>query len=97
MPRAYVIVQMAITDAAAYAEYRQHTPASIAAYGGRFLVRGGTVETFEGEPPLPRIVVLEFPSLAQAQAWYHSPDYPKLAAIRQGASEGRMFVVEGAD
>ena len=53
--------------------------------------------SLEGEPPRPRIVVLEFPSVEQAQAWYTSPGYKQLIPIRQGASVGNLFLVSGAD
>jgi uncharacterized protein (DUF1330 family) len=95
--KGYVIGQVDIKDPDAYARYRAKTPASVAEFGGRFLVRGGAVEALEGDPPLPRIVVLEFPSFEQAKAWYSSPGYQAIIGIRQGASVGRLFLVEGAD
>ena len=97
MGKGYVIGQFDIHDPEAYAGYRAQTPATIAAHGGRFLVRAGRLETLEGEPPLPRIVVIEFPSFEQAKAWYESEDYQKLIPIRQGAAAGRSFLVEGPD
>ena len=97
MPKGYVIGQIDVHDPDAYAEYRTHTPASVAEFGGRFLVRGGEMTPLEGEPPRPRIVVLEFPSVEQAQAWYTSPGYKQLIPIRQGASVGNLFLVSGAD
>jgi len=95
MSRAYVIGQFDIHDAEAYAAYRAQTPATIERYGGRFVVRAGRFQTLEGEAPYPRIVVIEFPSYAQAKAWYQSPEYQKLIPIRQQAARGRSFVVEG--
>ena len=97
MPRAYVIGQFDLHDPDAYSAYRAQTPATIEKYGGRFLVRAGHLETLEGDPPLPRIVVLEFPSLVQAKAWYDSEEYQALIPIRQAAAVGHSFLVEGAD
>jgi len=97
MPKGYVIAQVDIHDPDSYAEYRKHTPASVAEFGGQFLVRGGAMESIEGDAPRPRIVVIEFPSLEQAKAWYNSPGYQKIVGIRQAASEGSVFVVEGAE
>lgn len=97
MPPAYMIGQFDVHDPEAYVAYRSQTPQSIADYGGKFLVRAGRVETLEGEPPLPRIVVIEFPSFDQAKAWYESEGYQKLIPIRRAASTGRSFLVEGAE
>ena len=76
--RAYFIGQFDIHDPAAYAAYRAETPATIARHGGRFIVRGGRLQSFEGEPPLPRVVVIEFPSFAAAEAIAGSSDRIRL-------------------
>lgn len=94
--KAYVIVDVNITDPARYEEYKKFTPGSLVPYDGKFLVRGGAAETLEGTWKPGRIVVLEFPSLAKAKAWWSSPEYTPAKAIRQAASETQMLVVEGA-
>jgi len=93
---AYVLVDVRITDPDRYAQYRQLTPAAIAAYGGRFVVRGGPVETLEGDWAPERIVVLEFDSVAQAKDWWASAEYAPAKALRQQSAVTRMIVVEGA-
>jgi uncharacterized protein (DUF1330 family) len=93
---AYVIADIEVTDPAGYAEYGKHVPATVAKYGGRFAVRGGKLEALEGGWTPKRAVVLEFPSYEQALKWYNSPEYAPLIALRQKASKGRLFVVEGA-
>lgn len=92
---AYVIADVQVTDPTAYDEYRKGVPATIAAFGGRYLARGGAVEVLEGDWAPRRAVILEFPSLAQVKAWYDSPEYRLLREIRQRASNGRLVVVEG--
>jgi uncharacterized protein (DUF1330 family) len=92
---AYVIVDVSINDPVVYAEYRKLTPASIAAHGGRFVVRGGQAETLEGEWSPGRIVVLEFESVAKARAWWSSAEYERAKALRQRSATTRMIVVEG--
>jgi uncharacterized protein (DUF1330 family) len=69
---AYFIVEIDITDPAGFEDYRKRVPATIERYGGRYLVRGGPLETIEGTWTPKRVVVLEFPSLDQARRWYHS-------------------------
>jgi uncharacterized protein (DUF1330 family) len=93
---AYVIANVDIYDQTGYADYSAQTPDSIARYGGRFVARGGTAEKLEGSWEPKRVVIIEFESLDQAQRWYHSDDYQRLAGIRQKAADTDMVVVEGA-
>jgi uncharacterized protein (DUF1330 family) len=92
---AYVIAEIEVTDAAGYEEYRRRVPATVEQYGGRFLVRGGQAETVEGSWHPRRLVVLEFPSLAQARGWYDSAEYRGARAVRQRCSRGHVVFVEG--
>jgi uncharacterized protein (DUF1330 family) len=92
---AYVIANVTVKDPVRYAEYRRLVTPTVERYGGRFLVRGGRVEALEGEWPQMRVVVLEFPSMEQARAWWSSPEYSEAKAIRQATSEGTLLLVEG--
>jgi uncharacterized protein (DUF1330 family) len=92
---AYVIVNVRITDPAAYAEYVKYTPGSIAEFGGRFVVRGGRAEKLEGDYEPHRVIVLEFDSLERAKEWWASEGYRGPKAIRQRAASTDMIVVEG--
>jgi len=94
--RGYLIARVNITDPVRYARYMEATPAAIAKHGGRFFVRGGEKVTLEGPVESRRLVVIEFPSLAQARAFYHSGDYARARALREGAAEGEFIAVEGA-
>jgi uncharacterized protein (DUF1330 family) len=93
---AYVIAEIDVVDPAGYEEYRKQVLAVVTQYGGKFLVRGGKVDPREGGWAPKRLVVLEFPSLAQAQKWYDSPEYAPLIKLRQKASKGKLILVEGA-
>jgi uncharacterized protein (DUF1330 family) len=93
---AYVIGEIEVTDPATYEDYRKQVLAVVQKYGGKFVARGGKAETLEGGTPAKRVVVLEFPSMEQAQKWYRSPEYAPLIALRQRASRGRLVLVEGA-
>jgi len=92
---AYVIVEISITDPNEYEEYKKLTPASIAAYDGRFIVRGGQTASLEGDWQPERIVVLEFPSVVRAKEWWNSDEYAKAKEIRQRTAHTKMIVVEG--
>lgn len=92
---AYVIVSVKVQDRERYEQYKQLVPASLAAYGGKFIVRGGRVETLEGEWLPERLVILEFPSAEAARVWWHSAEYREAKALRQATSEGEMILVEG--
>jgi uncharacterized protein (DUF1330 family) len=93
---AYVLGEMEITDPQLYEEYRRQVLAVVTQYGGRFIVRGGRVETLEGGWSPKRFVALEFPTMEQARRWYGSPEYAPLIALRQKASRGKLILVEGA-
>ena len=93
---AYVIGEVEVTDTSAYEPYKALAAASIAAHGGTYLVRGGETESLEGAPPAGRVVVLEFPDLDAARSWYHSAQYQEALPVRQAASKGRLYLVDGA-
>jgi uncharacterized protein (DUF1330 family) len=96
MPKGYAIALVDIHDEDRYAEYRAGTQASLDPYDGRFIVRGGATEAVEGSWDAQRTVVIEFPSIEQARAWYHSEAYQRIAAIRRDASTADIVLVEGA-
>lgn len=92
---AYVIVEIDVTDPEGYEEYRRLAAPTVANSGGRYIVRGGKTETLEGGWAPQRIVVLEFDSVEQAKAWWSSPEYEPIMAIRHRTANTRMIVVEG--
>lgn len=92
---AYVLAEIEITNPEGYKEYTATVPATVARYGGRFLVRGGASETLEGEWPKMRRVLLEFPSVEAAKRWWDSPEYEKPKALRKANSNGRLLLLEG--
>jgi uncharacterized protein (DUF1330 family) len=92
---AYVVAELEINDPASFDEYRKGVPATIAAYGGRYVARGGAIQPLEGGWEPTRMVIVEFPNLAQAQAWYASPEYRALREIRQRSTSTRAVLVEG--
>jgi uncharacterized protein (DUF1330 family) len=93
---AYVIAEIDVVDPAAYEDYRKQVLAVVTKYDGKFIVRGGKIDAKEGGWTPKRIVVVEFPSMAQAQKWYDSPEYAPLIKLRQKASKGKLIIVEGA-
>jgi len=93
---AYLVVDIQIRDSARFEEYRKLVPATIAKYGGKYLVRGGSFEVLEGDWQPRRVVILEFPSVAEAKRWYDSEDYRGPKAVRQAAAASNVVLVEGA-
>lgn len=92
---AYVISEVEILDAGLAEAYRTLAAASIAAYGGRYLARGAEAEVVEGTSTQRRIVIVEFPSMAQARAWYASPEYAEALTVRAQALDRRLIFVDG--
>lgn len=95
--KAYIVARVEVTDWARYREYTKLTPGLIAQYGGKFIVRGGESVLLEGEPETRRMVIIEFPSLEQAKAFYHSPGYTEARAVRAGAAIAQFLAVEGVE
>lgn len=93
---AYVIVDVEVLDSEAYKAYTAAVPATLAPFGGRFIVRGGRSETLEGNWNPSRIVVLEFPSFDAAKGWHASPEYQAIVPLRlRHARTNFLTVVEG--
>jgi len=93
--KAYVIVDIEVTDPPAYENYRKLAPATIAAYGGTYLARGGATTLLEGGWQPKRLVILEFPSAERASEWWHSPEYAEPKRLRQLSTHTNMVLIEG--
>ncbi|WP_144730805.1 DUF1330 domain-containing protein [Extensimonas perlucida] len=95
MSSAYVIASVTVTNPAQYDEYRKLSTEAMRVHGAEVCVRGGKVEVLEGGCDPGRIVVLKFPSVEAARAFYDSPEYRKARAAREGAAVMRLLAVEG--
>jgi uncharacterized protein (DUF1330 family) len=92
---AYIIVQIDIKDPPRYEEYKNLVPASIAKFGGKYIVRGGKVDILEGKWKPSRLVILEFESVQRAKDWWSSEEYREAKALRHRIADAQMIVVEG--
>lgn len=92
---AYLIADVEVIDQTAYEQYRQQVPATIAAHGGRYLARGGATQVLEGSWSPKRCVIVEFPSMERLEAWWSSPEYAPLRAIRERAARSNLVVTQG--
>ena len=92
---AYLIAEVDVADTAAYEDYKKLVPGAVAAHGGKFIVRGGAVDSKEGGWKPSRLVVVEFPSMEQARKFYDSPEYAPALAIRLKAAKSRLILAEG--
>jgi uncharacterized protein (DUF1330 family) len=93
----YVISRVSIHDAGAMERYVAQAPATVAEFGGRYLVRANTASALEGNWDADRIVVLEFPTREAALAWYHSPQYRDLRDLRWSAATATILLADGVD
>jgi uncharacterized protein (DUF1330 family) len=93
---AYVIADLTITDPQGFEEYRGMVPATIAKYGGKYVVRGGQMETLEGKWEPKRLVIIEFESAERAKQWWACEEYREAKALRQRTAQTNLIVVEGA-
>ncbi|MCB0154356.1 MAG: DUF1330 domain-containing protein [Anaerolineae bacterium] len=92
---AYMIVKVNVTDMEQYQEYMKATPSILEQFGGRFIARGGETVTLEGPEEAGRVVLVEFPSLETAVAFYNSADYQAAIKLREGAATASFIVVDG--
>lgn len=92
---AYIIVDIQVNDPERYEDYKSMAQATVSAFDGEYIVRGGTAERLEGDWEPRRVVVLRFPDLARAKEWWASDDYAPAKALRNETADSRMIVVEG--
>jgi uncharacterized protein (DUF1330 family) len=92
---AYVIVEIDITDAVGYKEYKKQAAATVHKYGGKYIVRGGKTEVLEGDWDPKRIVILEFPSMERAKEWLNCEEYREPRKLRHATAKTNMILVEG--
>jgi uncharacterized protein (DUF1330 family) len=93
---AYIIAEVTITDPQGFEQYRQLVPATVAKYGGTFVVRGGQMAKLEGDWEPKRLVIIEFESAERAKQWWASEDYREAKALRQRTAQTNLIVIEGA-
>ena len=92
---AYVVTDVTVLDPDKFEEYRKTAGPTSAEFGGKYLVRGGKLEALEGQWAPTRFVIIEFPSVEKAKAWWNSQSYAGPKAIRQACAKSNFIVVEG--
>jgi uncharacterized protein (DUF1330 family) len=92
---AYVIVDVEVTDPERYKRYKDMAKPVVEAFGGQYLARAGRTETLEGDWAPTRLVILQFPSVEQAQTWVNSEEYRPARELRHATARTRMVVIEG--
>ncbi len=96
MPSAYLIANVDVHEPVQYEEYKRLSTLAMKAHGAEVCIRGGRVETMEGDWAPSRVVMLKFPSMDAARAFYNSTEYAAAIQARQGIADMRMIIVEGA-
>lgn len=94
---AYIIVHVDVHDPDRYEIYKAMAPPSIRQYGGRYLTRGGAIEVLEGDLTPQRLVILEFPDMERARAFWNSLEYAEAKALRMATTTSHMVLLEGLD
>jgi uncharacterized protein (DUF1330 family) len=90
----FISFRDSMKDPARYAAYAQKAGASMGGHPAKVIVANGAVTPVEGDPA-EGVVIIEFPSVEAAKAWYHSPEYQAVVGERLAATEGRAVIVEG--
>jgi uncharacterized protein (DUF1330 family) len=92
---AYIVARVDVRDPELLRNYLAATPSVVEKYRGRFIVRGGSTVTLEGPTELRRIVIIEFPDLADAEAFYKSPEYSEARKLRDNIAVAEFIAVDG--
>ncbi|MEI5997919.1 DUF1330 domain-containing protein [Paraburkholderia bengalensis] len=95
MTRAYVVVDVEITDPEVYEQYRDIAYPVIEKFGGKYLVRGGVAEVREGDWTFSRLIIVEFGTMALAREWYESPEYQPAIDVIKRSTKRKLVIVEG--
>lgn len=94
---AYIVTEIVVHNPVRYEDYKAMVQPTLGPYGGRFIVRGGKVETLEGDWSPQRFVIVEFPDVAKAKAWWGSTEYAEAKALRHANATSQMIVVQGVE
>ena len=94
---ALVVVDVEVTDPVRYEDYKKQAAATVTAYGGKYVARGGRVEVLEGDWPTGRFVILEFPTAERAREWWGSEAYRPAKALRHATARTKLVLVEGTE
>ena len=94
---AFIVIRIKTDDPSLLQPYQMAARPVIESFGGRFIVRGGSVVTLEGPEESRRIVIIEFPSLKDAKACYHSEEYSNARKLRENIAEAEFIAVEGVE
>ena len=92
---AYFVADVVVNDPEAFKEYATGAPSTVAAYGGKYIARGGALEVREGDWAPKRLTIIQFESVAKATAWFDSPEYRPFKEIRKRTTTARLLVTEG--
>ena len=94
-PAGYLIAEVQVHDPATFKKYAAQVPATLAPFGGKYLVRAGKITPVEGDAPKGTVVVTAFDSVARAKAWEHSQAYEAIKPLRHKSATSRVFIVQG--
>ena len=97
MAKGYAVILLDVADPDMYIEYAKAASAIEARYGAKPIIVGDAEEVIEGLWPAQRVVLLEFPTLDDARAWYNDPDYQTLLPLRHQATSSKILFIEGFD
>lgn len=95
--KGYIVAEIDVTNPAPYRTYVEKVTPVVEQYHGTYVTRGGAAIALEGDPPKHRVVILEFPSVDEARAFFHSPEYQAIVPLRHVNATSRVFLVEGAE
>jgi uncharacterized protein (DUF1330 family) len=95
-PPAYVVAEIDVANLEPFdKEYVPPAARAITNGGGKYIVRGGEVAAFYGEPPKPRIAIMAFANMEKAKAAFNSQAYKDAKRVGDRYAKFRIYAVEG--
>lgn len=91
----YMIVEIEVLDSGLYGEYVRKVPETVGKHGGEYLARGEGIKPLAGGWEPERIIVLRFPGWSELESWLGSPEYRRLAPLREKSTRSRAVALEG--
>ena len=93
--KAYLVLDLSVKDFTGFKKYIDEIPAFIAKHGGQYIVRGVVPDIIEGDWTPERLVILEFPARANAEAFLGDPDIQDLFKLRHATTTSQLVLAEG--
>ncbi|MGH6709322.1 MAG: DUF1330 domain-containing protein [Bradyrhizobium sp.] len=93
--KAYLVLDLSVNDFGGFRRYIAEIPAFIARHSGKYIVQGVQPTIIEGDWQPERVVIIEFPERANAEAFLGDPEIQDLFKVRHDTTTSKLVLVDG--